>query len=184
MYRILLFLALTTLVKDSRAFVLQNSPRVAQGSSSTQLAGLGQVVGRFRKKKAVGVKSLIKVGNPLPQVDVEVVTPPSASGEDVQSNPADIAEVVGQGTSLLVGMPGAYTSTCTKEHMPDLVAAVPKLKKLGVDTIAVVTTNDRFVVSKWAEEMNVFGKEGESHITMISDGDGELSRELGLADDM
>ena len=163
--------------------------RMPSSATSTELAVVGKIMGRFRRKKTVDAKKLIQVGSPLPTVDVEIVTATNDDGI-VESTPTEIAELLGTGTNLLVGMPGAYTTTCTKKHMPGYVSAAPKLKRLGVDKIAIVTTNDRFVNSAWAKDLGILngvssGDDGkEQAITILSDGDGDLVRELGLADDM
>ena len=161
-------------------------------TATTELAVVGKIMGRFRKKKTVDISPQITVGSSLPKADVEIVTSTNADGT-VESTPTEISDVLGtSGTSLLVGMPGAYTTTCTKKHLPGYINAAPTLNRLGVNTIAVVTTNDRFVNSAWAEELGILHKadgdnaDGDKNepIAILSDGDGDLVRELGLADDM
>jgi glutaredoxin/glutathione-dependent peroxiredoxin len=86
------------------------------------------------------------------------------------------------------GMPGAFTTTCTTEHLPGYIASAEKFKALGISKIAVVTTNDRFVNEKWGEQLGLTDTSGSSTasnmITILSDGDGDLVKNLGLADDM
>jgi peroxiredoxin len=55
--------------------------------------------------------------------------------------------------SLCIGMPGAFTTTCAKEHLPGYTALANKFKALVIAKIAVVTTNDRFVNEKWGEQL-------------------------------
>ena len=76
-------------------------------------------------------------------MDVVVGTVVAKGDEDnADTTAATIHEVVGgTGKNLLIGMPGAYTPTCSESHMPGYLKSVDKLKRLGVDTIAVVTTN-------------------------------------------
>jgi hypothetical protein len=63
---------------------------------------------------------------------------------------------------------------------------MPKLASLGVDKIAVVTTNDRFVNQEWREQAGLLGGSNnkESSIMILCDGDGDLVKNLGLAEDM
>lgn len=62
-------------------------------------------VGRFRKKKpVVDVPERISVGSTIPEGDVEILTT-NEEGEIV-TVPVAIAEVLGTGLSVLVGMPG------------------------------------------------------------------------------
>jgi len=82
-------------------------------------------------------------------------------------------------------MPGAFTPTCSKEHLPGYIQAVDKLAALGIEKVAVVTTNDRFVNEEWSRQQGLFtnNQEGDK-ITLLCDGDGDLVKNMGLADDM
>jgi peroxiredoxin len=82
--------------------------------------------------------------------------------------------------SNFTGMPGAFTPTCSKEHLPGYIKAVPKLESLGIEKIAIVTTNDRFVNDAWSETSGL----DKSAITILCDGDGDFVKKIGLADDM
>lgn len=78
-------------------------------------------------------------------------------------------------------MPGAFTPTCNKEHLPGYIKQAKKFAKLGYDTIAVVTTNDKYVNREW---MNSQGIADSDSIVLLSDGDGDFVKSIGLADDM
>jgi peroxiredoxin len=143
------------------------------------------LLGRFRKKKEISIKP-IQVGDVLPEVDIEVTS-------NGVTEPATITQVLGdgEGIKLLVGMPGAYTPTCSSTHLPGYRNYASKLTSLGVNKIAIVTTNDRFVNDAWAKEMGVIEKmtstadsKDGSMITIISDGDSDLVKKLGLVEDM
>ncbi|KAL3922960.1 MAG: hypothetical protein SGARI_006331 [Bacillariaceae sp.] len=147
------------------------------------------ILNRFRKKKQIKIDP-IRPGQKLPEIDVDVVVG-SAAVKDDDETAATIHEVVGgSGTNLLIGMPGAYTPTCSESHMPGYLKAVDKLQKLGVDTIAVVTTNDKFVNDAWAKDLGIVDSSdaekasSESPITVLADGDGDLVQQLGLVEDM
>lgn len=90
--------------------------------------------------------------------------------------------MLGGGKSILLGMPGAYTPTCNDVHLPGYYKLAPELKDLGIDTIALVTTNDRFVNAKWQEDMEkCMGiPEGSGPVVMLSDARGDLAESLGL----
>ena len=85
-------------------------------------------------------------------------------------------------------MPGAFTPTCTGEHLPGYVRLGPTLStKAGIDNIAVVTTNDRFVNEEWSKQQGVLSDGGDnknSNLMILCDGDGDFVKSLGLADDM
>jgi glutaredoxin/glutathione-dependent peroxiredoxin len=85
-------------------------------------------------------------------------------------------------------MPGAFTTTCSTEHLPGYVQSAKKLQSLGIDTIAVVTTNDRFVNQEWSAQQGLIttaDSTGSSPtITMLCDADGDFVKSIGLAEDM
>ena len=72
--------------------------------------------------------------------------------------------------------------------MPGYIKNAAKFAQLGIETVGVVTTNDRFVNEEWMAAQGQVGKTSSdssgAKITMISDGDGDLVKQMGLADDM
>ena len=82
----------------------------------------GKLFGQFRQKREVkDVSRLIKPGDMVPEAVVE-----SADGRQLP-----LSDVMGsKGMSLLVGMPGAFTPTCSTCHLPSLVEAAPRLDKV------------------------------------------------------
>jgi peroxiredoxin len=76
---------------------------------------------------------------------------------------------------VLFGLPGAFTPTCHKNHLPGFIAAEARLKAKGVDKTAMTAVNDHYVLSAWAEATGASG-----HIDFLADGAGEFARALGL----
>jgi len=134
-----------------------------------------KLVGKLRAKRpVVGRQALIQPGDKLPAAEVV-----SAEGRAVS-----LQQVLqGREMSLLVGMPGAFTPTCTSCHLPSLVEAVPRLKTLGVNKIAVITSNDRYVNEAWRRSIED-SMQSKVTLTMLSDADGAALRALGLVDDL
>jgi peroxiredoxin len=89
-------------------------------------------------------------------------------------------------------MPGAFTTTCTSEHLPGYRDSLENFHKLGYDTIAVVTTNDRWVNEEWMATVMGRGEVDSStsenvakgRLVLLSDADGDFVKAMGLADDM
>ncbi|MCA0200721.1 MAG: peroxiredoxin [Proteobacteria bacterium] len=80
---------------------------------------------------------------------------------------------------VFFAVPGAYTPTCSKQHLPSYVANYDKIKAQGVDTIACMAVNDAFVMDAWGKSQNV----GEK-VLMLADGNGEFAHALGLEFDV
>ena len=75
-----------------------------------------------------------------------------------------IRDILGKGKIVLFGLPGAFTSTCSKLHLPGYVANADKIKAKGIEKIFCLSVNDPFVMNAWGEANNAGGK-----ITMLSD---------------
>ncbi len=114
---------------------------------------------------------MIKVGDKIPSVTVRQVT---ESG--VQEVKAD--EFFRGKKVALFAVPGAFTSTCSAKHLPSFVQNADSLRKKGVDAIACTAVNDPAVMRAWSQAQKA------DSVTMLSDGNGEFARALGLEADM
>lgn len=54
-------------------------------------------------------------------------------------------------------MIGAFTPTCSINHVPGYIQNLPQLKEKGVQVVAVIASNDPFVMSAWGKANNVKG---------------------------
>lgn len=80
---------------------------------------------------------------------------------------------------LLFAVPGAFTPTCSKEHLPGYLEHHEALKAKGIDLIACLAVNDVFVVDAWARAHGVGDR-----ILMLADGNGTWTKALGLELDL
>ena len=121
----------------------------------------------------------IRPGDELPDVIVE----PASRAKEARGKayPKSIRDALGVGRTILVGMPGAFTPTCTDKHLPGFLAAQDRLAALNVSQVAVVTTNDRFVNQGWADSVAACCGSNASGVLMLSDTKGELIDDIGLA---
>lgn len=115
---------------------------------------------------------MIKVGDRLPDSGFAVMGP--GGPEKKTSNNIFAGKKV-----ALFAVPGAYTPTCTEQHMPGFVARFDELKGKGIDTVACTAVNDIFVLTQFAKDTGAAGK-----ILMLADGNGDFANALGLPLDL
>ena len=80
---------------------------------------------------------------------------------------------------VLFAVPGAFTPTCTAEHLPGYVRQSETIRKKGVEEIICLSVNDPFVMDAWGKTQAVEGK-----VSMVSDGSGHFSHAMGLETDL
>lgn len=114
----------------------------------------------------------IEVGSRLPDATFTVM---EADGPKALTT----AEMFKGKKVALFGVPGAYTPTCHKQHMPGFVDRVGELARKGVDTVACTAVNDIFVLTNWARDTGADGK-----VVMLADGSAEFAKKLGLDIDL
>ena len=76
---------------------------------------------------------------------------------------------------VVFSVPGAFTPTCSKEHLPGFVEQADAIKAKGVDTIACMAVNDMFVMDAWGKSAGAGDK-----VLMLADGNGTYAAALGL----
>jgi peroxiredoxin len=75
---------------------------------------------------------------------------------------------------VVFSLPGAYTPTCSSTHLPGYENKFEDLKKLGVDEVYCMSVNDAFVMFNWAKSL------GAEKVKMLPDGNGDMTRSLGM----
>lgn len=58
-------------------------------------------------------------------------------------------EIIPSGLSIIFGVPGAYSRTCSKKHLPSFIRTMPKFKESGVNKVICISVNDPFVMANW-----------------------------------
>jgi peroxiredoxin len=116
---------------------------------------------------------MIKVGDRLPDVEFRI--------KDGDGNVTKVTtnEYFSGKKVILVSVPGAFTSTCHKAHIPTFVANLDAIKAKGIDKVAVVAVNDHHVMRAWAEAQDAVGK-----IDFLADGSAEFAKATGLLNDI
>ena len=80
---------------------------------------------------------------------------------------------------VLFAVPGAFTPTCSANHLPGFLEQADAIKAKGVDTIACTAVNDHHVMKAWSKHSGADGK-----ILMLADGNGIFAKAVGLDADM
>ncbi len=114
----------------------------------------------------------IAVGDKLPDVTFKVKTEDGV--KDMTTKDVFAGKKV-----VLFGVPGAFTPTCSNNHLPGFLENHDAIKARGVDTIAVVSMNDHHVMQAWARFTG-----GEGKLLFLSDGSGNFAKATGLDIDL
>jgi len=75
---------------------------------------------------------------------------------------------------VLFAVPGAFTPTCSERHLPGFVEHFDEFQRRGIG-VACMAVNDAFVMQAWGESQHV-----PQGLRMLSDGNGDFTRMLGL----
>jgi|TARA_A200000113_G_scaffold52692_1_gene43538 peroxiredoxin len=110
----------------------------------------------------------IKVGDQIPEENLVVMT------EKDGPQGFSLREYCKGKKIVLIGLPGAFTPTCHRNHLPGYLENYDALKSKGVDEIICFSTNDIFVNSAWIQSLGAAEK-----VIMLSDSKAEFSKALG-----
>jgi peroxiredoxin len=114
----------------------------------------------------------IKIGDRLPEAKFRVMT-----GEGPQVKSTD--DIFKGKKVALFAVPGAFTNTCHKMHMPSITVNAGAMKAKGVDTIAVTSVNDIFVMKAWQRDTDP-----DLHTLFLADGTADFAKAVGLDIDL
>jgi glutaredoxin/glutathione-dependent peroxiredoxin len=117
----------------------------------------------------------IKIGDRLPEGTLSEFIDVESEGCSLGPNTFNINELTKGKTIAIFGLPGAYTPTCSAQHVPGYIALADKLKAKGVDEIWCISVNDAFVMGAWGRDQKATGI-----VRMMADGNAAFSKALGL----
>jgi len=121
---------------------------------------------------------MIKIGDRIPDA---TLTESTEFGEScpIAPQPVSVADATRGKRVVIFGLPGAYTPTCSAKHVPGYVQHLVDLKAKKVDEVWCVAHNDGYVMAAWGRDQKAIGK-----VRMLGDGNGELTKKLGLEVDL
>lgn len=113
----------------------------------------------------------IKVNDTIPEINFFYIS---------ESGPKKISskELFAGKKVILVGVPGAFTPTCSLEHLPGFIEKKKEIYEKGIERIIFVSKNDPFVMNEWKKSKS------ENDIMFIGDSMGEFAEKTGLKIDL
>ena len=115
---------------------------------------------------------MIKEGDILPDVTFYVMTPDGPA-------PRTSEEIFAKRKVVLIAVPGAFTPTCSMNHLPGFIESAEAMKAKGVDEVLVTGVNDVFVMGAWAKQSG-----GEGKVTFLADGSAKFAQAIGMQLDL
>ena len=108
----------------------------------------------------------IKVGDKLPDAKVFMF----------KTDPKEVSikEIIAGKKTILFGLPGAFTPTCSVKHLPSFINASKKIKEKGIKKIICISVNDPYVMDAWGKNQNI-----EDKIMLLSDVRAEFTKKIG-----
>ncbi|NEX64521.1 peroxiredoxin [Noviherbaspirillum galbum] len=121
----------------------------------------------------------INVGDGLPEGTLSEYIEVETEGCSLGPNTFQVSDLVKGKTIAIFGLPGAYTPTCSAQHVPGYVKLADQLKAKGVDEIWCISVNDAFVMGAWGRDQKATGT-----VRMMADGSATFAKALGLDMDL
>lgn len=121
----------------------------------------------------------IKVGDKLPAGTLSEYVEVEGNGCSVGPNPFSVEALTAGRKVVIFGLPGAFTPTCSAQHVPGYLAAIDALKAKGVAEVICMSVNDPFVMGAWARDLKTSGK-----VRLMADGGADYTKTLGLEFDL
>ncbi|WP_338845940.1 peroxiredoxin [Massilia sp. W12] len=117
----------------------------------------------------------IKIGDRLPQGSLAEYVETATESCAIGPNTFKVEDLVRGKKIAIFGLPGAFTPTCSAQHVPGYVKLAKELAAKGVDEIWCISVNDAFVMGAWGREQQATGI-----VRMMADGNADFSKALGL----
>ena len=122
---------------------------------------------------------MLKVGDRLPAATLYEYVEVEGNGCSIGPNPVDVSQAMAGKSIAIFGLPGAFTPTCSAQHLPGYVQLAEQFREAGVDEIWCVSVNDAFVMGAWGRDQKTQGK-----VRMLADGSAEFAKATGLTLDL
>lgn len=108
----------------------------------------------------------IQAGERLPEVPLQRIR------DGIET--VDTRELFDGRKVVLFAVPGAFTPTCSEQHLPGYIEHFGEFRDRGIE-VACLSVNDPFVMHAWG-----LSQDAPKGLDMLADGNGEFTRALGL----
>ena len=108
----------------------------------------------------------VKIGDKLPDAKVFIF--------ETDPKEVSIKEIIAEKKTILFGVPGAFTPTCSQKHLPGFINASQKIEEKGIKNVFCISVNDPFVMNAWGKSQNLNGE-----ITLLADVKAEFTKKIG-----
>jgi peroxiredoxin len=122
---------------------------------------------------------MLKIGDKLPAAKLQEFIEVEGNGCSIGPNSFDVEALTKGKTVAIFALPGAYTPTCSAQHVPGYVKHADALRGAGVDEVWCISVNDAFVMGAWGRDQHTAGK-----VRMMADGSAEFTQATGLTLDL
>ena len=107
----------------------------------------------------------------IPSVIVPIIDSGSATNRN-------LFELLKNKRVVIFGVPGAYTPTCSEQHLPGFLKLCDKIKNKNIDEIFCLSVNDQYVMQSW-----LLSYQGSNNIKGIADGNAQITKAMNLLSD-
>jgi glutaredoxin/glutathione-dependent peroxiredoxin len=121
----------------------------------------------------------IHIGDRLPEGTLQEFIDVETEGCALGPNTFNVSDLARGKTIAIFGLPGAFTPTCSAQHLPGYIKLADQLKAKGVDEIWCISVNDAFVMGAWGRDQKATGI-----VRMMADGSAAFTKALGLEFDL
>lgn len=122
---------------------------------------------------------MIKIGDTLPEATLFEFLDTAQEGCSLGPNAVSVSKATAGKKIVIFGLPGAFTPTCSAQHVPGYVQHFDALRAKGVDEVWCVSVNDAFVMGAWGRDQQAAGK-----VRMMADGSADFTQKTGLVLDL
>ena len=122
---------------------------------------------------------MLKVGDKLPEGTLQEFIEVEGNGCSLGPNSFEIGKLTAGNKIAVFALPGAFTPTCSAQHVPGFVKHADAFKAAGIDEIWCLSVNDAFVMGAWGREQKTGGK-----VRMMADGSAAFTQATGLTLDL